>query len=157
MATGLHRDLPFSENHVTHSLEYVNAAARTGATGLDANDVSRIARQLDTGTFWILKSHSPVTWSQVGGGIGDGLTHKAGNVLAAAFSGSPKQATVAFTTSFPDTNFVVMLTAETANNKTYSPSVMSKATTGFTIALGSGSTTNLVSVGWIAVAIGESG
>lgn len=62
-----HLDIPFTCNHVAHSLEYANTAARTGATGLTVDDVGRIAMQLDDDTFWILIDHSPVTWTQLGG------------------------------------------------------------------------------------------
>ena len=45
MSTGLHRDIEIVEIHRTHSLSYANAAARTGATGLTADDVGRDAIQ----------------------------------------------------------------------------------------------------------------
>lgn len=72
MSTGLHKDLEIGENHRTQSLTYANAAARTGATGLTAEDVGRDAIQTDNTTFWKLTDHSPVTWIQLGGGGGIG-------------------------------------------------------------------------------------
>lgn len=47
--------------------EYATAAARTGASGFVATDIGKIAKQLDTGTFWELTAVAP-TWAQVGGG-----------------------------------------------------------------------------------------
>lgn len=61
----VHRTVAFGEVHVAHSLEYANAAARTGAVGLLATDIGRIARQLDNATFWVLQNHSPLTWSEL--------------------------------------------------------------------------------------------
>lgn len=58
--------------HVAHAYEYANAAARTGATGLTADDVGKDARQTDNDTFWRLTDHSPVTWVQLGGAGGAG-------------------------------------------------------------------------------------
>lgn len=49
--------------HVSQAFEYANAAARTGAAGLTADDVGKIARQTDNESFWVLTDHSPVTWS----------------------------------------------------------------------------------------------
>lgn len=51
-----------TDGHVAHSLSYADAAARAGATGLVVADVGRLARQADDGSFWVLTSHSPVTW-----------------------------------------------------------------------------------------------
>lgn len=72
MSTGLHKDLAITELHRVHSLSYANAAARTGATGLTADDVGRDAIQTDDSTFWRLTNHSPVTWVQLGGPGGVG-------------------------------------------------------------------------------------
>ena len=68
MSTGLHKDLEIAEIHRAQSLEYANAAARTGATGLTADDVGRVAHQTDNDSFWLLTDHSPVTWLELGGG-----------------------------------------------------------------------------------------
>lgn len=150
--------MPFGEHHIVQAYEFADAAARTGAAGILPADVGRIARQLDDESFWILKDDSPLTWSRVdNGGVGLFLPHKAGTVLAVSFSGSPKKATVAFTTPFADTNYSVSVTPVTTNNKVFSPVVMSKAVGSFDIMLGSGSTTNLVGVGWVAMKDGESG
>lgn len=70
MTTGLHKDLEIGEIHRTQSLEYANAAARTGATGLTADDVGRVARQTDDDSFWLLTDDSPLTWLELGGGGG---------------------------------------------------------------------------------------
>ncbi len=68
----VHRTVAQTEVHVAHSLEYANAAARTGAIGLLPADVGRIARQLDDNTFWVLQDDSPLTWAELtnsGGGF----------------------------------------------------------------------------------------
>lgn len=157
MSTGIHRNQVVGEIHIAHSFEYADSAARIGAVGLIPADVGRVARQLDNETFWLLKDDSPIAWIQIGGGIGDSLTHKAGKTLAGSFSGSPKSATVTFTTPFSDTNFVAILTPVTTGNKTYSPAVMDVTASGFKIMLGSGSINGLVHVGWVTVGVGESG
>jgi hypothetical protein len=59
-----------TDGHVIHSLSYADAAARTGATGLTAADVGRVALQADNATFWVLTAHSPVTWLSVVGSAG---------------------------------------------------------------------------------------
>ena len=61
---GLHRLAPFSENHVAHSLEFADTASMN-AYAATSDDVGRIARKLDDGSFWILQSASPVTWIQM--------------------------------------------------------------------------------------------
>ena len=70
MSTGLHRNAEITELHRIQSLEYANAAARTGATGLTSDDVGRVARQTDDDSFWLLTDDSPLTWLEIGGGGG---------------------------------------------------------------------------------------
>ena len=67
----LHTTVGYADNHVAHSLEYANAAARVGASGLTADDNGRIARQTDDGSFWILTAYGGPTWVQLGGGASD--------------------------------------------------------------------------------------
>jgi len=57
-----HDELGFADGHVAHAFEYANAAARTGASGIDAADVGKLARQLDDGSLWWLTDDSPLTW-----------------------------------------------------------------------------------------------
>jgi len=52
--------------HIPYNWEYADAAARTGAAGLVATDVGKLARQTDDDTLWMLVDDSPVTWVQVG-------------------------------------------------------------------------------------------
>lgn len=92
----------------------------------------------------------------IGAGGGGALVTKAGRVVAASFTGSPKKATVTFSTAFSDANYAVSLTAETSNNRTFSPAVMSKLAGSFEIMLASGSTSNLIAVHWHAIKDGES-
>ncbi len=72
---------------------------------------------------------------------------KAGSVPAGSFAGTPRIATVAFTTAYPSTNYVVGLTPVTTG-RGYSVRVLNKTVSGFTIRLGSNNTTPLVSVDW---------
>lgn len=66
-----HKSLLYTDGHIAHAFEYANAAARTGASVVSA-DVGKIARQTDTGAFYILTDDSPVTWAALGGGGGGG-------------------------------------------------------------------------------------
>lgn len=68
----LHSDQTIVDGiHISHAFEYVNAAARIGATVVAA-DIGKMARQLDDGTFYILKDIAP-TWLQVGGSGSSGF------------------------------------------------------------------------------------
>jgi hypothetical protein len=49
-----------------YAWSYADAATRTGATGFVANDVGKLARQLDNNTLWMLTATTP-TWLAVGG------------------------------------------------------------------------------------------
>lgn len=53
--------------HTPISYEYANAAARTGATGFDSDDLGKFAWQQDDDTVWLLTAVTP-TWVQVGFG-----------------------------------------------------------------------------------------
>lgn len=93
---------------------------------------------------------------QSGGGSG-GQQNKAGHIAVGSFSGDPKTASVTFTTAFADTNYSVNTTAiVNVANKSYVTQVLNKATTGFDITLGTGSTDNLTGVDWTATKHGES-
>ncbi len=59
-------------NHKIENWSYVDESARTGATGLLAEDVKKIAFQESDDTYWRLTNHSPVTWVQVGSSGGGG-------------------------------------------------------------------------------------
>jgi len=89
----LHKNLPYTENHVIHSLVYTDAAARTGATGLVAADVGRVAQQLDTGGYWVLHSHSPVVWAALDTAAGQDTTaihvNASGEINGIALKASP--------------------------------------------------------------------
>jgi len=67
MSTGLHKDLEILEIHRVQCLEYANSTLREGATGLDADDIGRVARQTDDETYWVLTDNSPVTWKLLTG------------------------------------------------------------------------------------------
>jgi hypothetical protein len=56
------------KNHRIENWQYADAAARTGATGLVAGDIGKLALQLDDSTYWRLTNYSPVTWQLAGPG-----------------------------------------------------------------------------------------
>jgi len=45
---------------------YADTSERVSATGFFVDDIGRIAWQLDSDTFWMLKTHDPISWVQVG-------------------------------------------------------------------------------------------
>lgn len=63
---GIHSQQTVADGiHIIQAFEYANAAARTGAAGLTAADVGKVARQLDNDTFWVLQNNAPVTWAEI--------------------------------------------------------------------------------------------
>ena len=62
----LFRNAEYTDVPIAYSLVYANQAARLAATGLTSADQGRIARQTDDGSFYILRSHSPLTWDLLG-------------------------------------------------------------------------------------------
>jgi hypothetical protein len=56
--------------HVLHAFEFADAAARLAATPA-AGDVGKIARQADTGRFYLLIDDSPLTWAVIGPVLGN--------------------------------------------------------------------------------------
>ncbi len=62
--TGFEHDINELRLLKFYSWTYANAGARTGATGFVANDIGRVAWQLDNDTFWMLKAITPV-WVQI--------------------------------------------------------------------------------------------
>jgi hypothetical protein len=102
-------------------------------------------------------STASAVWKETTGTAGGGyLAQKAGRVLAASFSGTPKKATVTFSAAFSDANYAVTVTPLTTNNRGYAPFVESQAAGSFTINLGSNITSDLTQVNWIAMKDGES-
>ena len=59
-----HSSVSLGARHAIHNWEYSDAAARTSATGLDAGDIGKIAKQLDDSTLWALLAADPV-WRQI--------------------------------------------------------------------------------------------
>lgn len=86
-------------------------------------------------------------------GSSGGLKSKSGVVLAAAFSGNPKIATVTFSTAFPDTNYSVGLAVNGTNS--FGPRINVVLAGGFDINMGANNISGLVDVRWIAIAHGE--
>lgn len=87
---GHHGSVTDSTNlHRAHTWEYADAAARTGAVGLVAGDVGKLARQLNDNTLWMLTDESPLTWQQVGGaGVSGTFTTEEGDVVETAATGT---------------------------------------------------------------------
>jgi hypothetical protein len=63
--------------HVIHQFEFTNQGnmdslidLNMGSLSLTSNDIGKVARRLDTGNFYLLTNHSPVTWAQWGGAVG---------------------------------------------------------------------------------------
>lgn len=52
--------------HTILAYEYSNSTERVSATGFDARDVGKVAKQLNDGSLWILKSFSPIVWGSLG-------------------------------------------------------------------------------------------
>lgn len=93
ITSSLHSNSTGYNNHVPHTWEYADAAARTGATGFAAEDVGKWCLQLDTDEFYRLTAVTP-TWAIVAGGggalsdhdhsgdVGDGGTFDAANLTS---------------------------------------------------------------------------
>lgn len=89
------------------------------------------------------------------GDVVSALKTKSGVVLAVAFTGNPKKATVTFSTAFASANYSVSLICQTTGNTSFVVSAESITASTFVINLGSNNSTNLVDVRWIAVLHGE--
>jgi hypothetical protein len=63
-----HKDAAINKRHAPHNWEYADETAREAATGFTADDVGKLARQLDDNSLWMLTDDSPATWQEVGGG-----------------------------------------------------------------------------------------
>jgi hypothetical protein len=58
----LHKDVTVTEGiHILHAWSVADAAALAALVPVAA-DVGKVARQADTGVFYVLKNNSPVTW-----------------------------------------------------------------------------------------------
>jgi hypothetical protein len=152
MTTSLHKDLLAPEIHQPFSYEYADATARTSATGFVAADIGKWARQLDDNSAWMLVATTPV-WKGFVTSLAS--AEKGGLLIPGAFSGNPKQAAVTFTTAYPDTNYIVVVSAETINDKSFALRVENKTASGFTVDLGVNNLANLVEVSWHTSPVGE--
>ena len=137
-----------------------NRSALTDPTTSDDNTAGYVV-----GSMW-LNTSSGVTWIATGVATGaavwkstisGNLPTKAGSVLAASFAGTPRKATVTFTTPFVDASYAVTLAPRiTASGNTYAPSVESQLAGSFVINMGTSTITSLVAVAWTATKDGES-
>jgi len=93
-------------------------------------------------------------WKSTSSAAASVLAHKAGHVLAAAFTG--KLATVTFGTAFGDADYAVTATAVTTSGNSYNISVSSQVAGSFDLDKGSTSIVGLTQVNWMAIKDGES-
>lgn len=85
-----------------------------------------------------------------GGGGGGGLTHRIGSIPFGSFAGTPKKATVVFTTPMADDQYAIALAEMDARTVTYE----SKTALGFVINLNA-NTVPTGSVDYVAFPYGE--
>jgi hypothetical protein len=115
----------------------------------------RTASSLDTFVTGVTYSANTLTVSQNQGQTPltatIGLRTKSGSVTAGSFAGTPRTATVTFTTAFANTNYSIQITGSDNRTFTYS----SKATTGFTINTNANAALT-GNVDWVAIEHGES-
>ena len=98
----LHSRLLPSDNHPFHRWEFSNSAARLAATTVATTDCGKVAWEINTNTFWILTSASPITWTALGtapvaassASVGDAIVVRnssgsfAANVITATLTGN---------------------------------------------------------------------
>ena len=83
------------------------------------------------------------------------LSEKSGTLSPVAFSGSPKEAGVAFASAFPSSAYSVIVDIEVVGGRSFAHSIRSKTANGFVISLYADNIAGLVSVGWQAALEGE--
>lgn len=76
---------------------------------------------------------------------------KAGKVVVGSFSGSPKKATVIFSTAMPDANYIVTVSTHGNGTGSYVLGVESITTGGFVINAGTNNITGLVAAHWVVM------
>ena len=164
MATSFHKDQHLvdvyagltheKEVHAPYSFEYADAAARLAATGFIINHVGKLARQISDNTSWILTNYSPIVWHRFdASGPASGI--KSGKLIPGNFSGTPKKATVTFSSAFVDDGYTIVVLVLTDGSRTFSPAAESKAAGRFVVNLHSNNVAGLVEVGWHAIILGE--
>lgn len=94
-------------------------------------------------------------WEAVVAGAISGV--KSGLVLKASFAGSPKTASVAFATAYPDTNYSInhVIHINGANNASYIATIENKTAAGFDISMHTGNVNDLIDVEWTTKVVGE--
>jgi hypothetical protein len=83
------------------------------------------------------------------------LQTKAGSLPAAAFSGTPKVAAVAFGSPFSSANYSVLVDIETTGSRAFAHSIVNRTAASFIISLCADNVTGLVQVNWTATVEGE--
>ena len=79
---------------------------------------------------------------------------KAGTINPGSFSGNPKEASVSFGAPFGSTSYAVVLSPRTDGSRTFSPSLLTKTTGGFTVSLNANNIAGLVELGWVCTVSG---
>lgn len=113
----------------------------------------RLARVVTSGGFIVRIILERAFFTSSGSTVSSNA--KSGFLIPGSFSGTPKKATVTFTSAFSDTNYAITLGVETDGSRTFSPCIESKLTTGFIVDLQANNLAGLVEVGWHAMPIGS--
>lgn len=115
--------------------------------------IAELATQAETDTgIDDSKIVTPLKLSNYSGGA---LKTKSGIILNASFSGTPKVATVSFSSSFLNTNYSVSLSCNAISGTAYTPIIDNITASGFEINMTVNNINNLTDIRWIAVKNGE--
>lgn len=108
--------------HVPYAGTFANAAARTGATGLDSTQHGKLFRQLDDNSLWMLASTSPLTWKSL----------SPDRVASAGYADNAGYANNAGTLNSKAEGQLNVNSANTANSATYATTAGSAPANGGT-------------------------
>lgn len=64
----LHKELTGDNVHVIHKWEFADAAARAAASGIVADDIGKLAWQMDDDSFYVLTDTGPNVWTAINAG-----------------------------------------------------------------------------------------
>jgi hypothetical protein len=86
--TVYHRNLTPADVHIVYAYLYADETSRTLADGFTSSDVGKLARVVSPDdTLYMLISHSPPTWTKVGGAIEPATDTKLGGVMIQSTGG----------------------------------------------------------------------
>ena len=148
----------FARSNHTHIVNNLVMAAQAQGTVLYFNGTAWVVLAPGTAGQFLQTNGaaSNVAWASAG--AGSSLVHKSGVALAAAFTGSPMEATVSFSGAFSDANYSVAAIGRTNNDQSFVVSVeeSTKVAGSFVLKLSTNDKTDLVAVEWMAIKHGES-